>query len=185
MYASGSEQRSRARIQELADRLYRERYHHLLRIARGNCANLADAEEAVQFAFLAFLSHFDPDGDAPPLPWLTLTLKRECWAKYSREHWDRRAGQETMADCDDRGCSLEAIASSAASPDETIERAECMLEARRRLVQLKPAERRALSLIAAGFSYREVCEITEWSYTKVNRCAAEGRAALRAVHSLT
>jgi DNA-directed RNA polymerase specialized sigma24 family protein len=44
---------------------------------------------------------------------------------------------------------------------------------------LKPAERRAIGLIAAGYSYAEVGEITGWSYTKINRCAAEGRAALR------
>ena len=25
-------------------------------------------------------THFDPSGGAPPLAWLTLTLKRECWA---------------------------------------------------------------------------------------------------------
>jgi DNA-directed RNA polymerase specialized sigma24 family protein len=40
-------------------------------------------------------------------------------------------------------------------------------------------ERRALSLLAAGYSYREIGQLTDWTYTKVNRCVAEGRAALR------
>ena len=51
---------------------------------------------------------------------------------------------------------------------------------RAQLAELKPAERRALGLIGAGYSYREVGEITGWTYTKINRCLSEGRAALRA-----
>ncbi len=50
---------------------------------------------------------------------------------------------------------------------------------RSHLAALKRDERRALSLLALGYSYSEICELTEWSYTKVNRCLAEGRAALR------
>ncbi len=34
-------------------------------------------------------------------------------------------------------------------------------------------------MIAAGYSYAEIGEMSEWSYAKVNRCAAEGRGALR------
>jgi hypothetical protein len=44
---------------------------------------------------------------------------------------------------------------------------------------LKPQEARALRLRAEGYSYREICQITAWSYTKVNRCLTEGRRALR------
>ena len=43
--------------------------------------------------------------------------------------------------------------------------------------RLKPAERRALSLI--GYSYREIGELTGWTRTKINRCAAEGRNRIR------
>src|SRR5918995_972203 len=38
-------------------------------------------------------------------------------------------------------------------------------------------EVRALLLKAEGFSYREICSITGWSYTKVNRLLTEGRRA--------
>jgi hypothetical protein len=34
-------------------------------------------------------------------------------------------------------------------------------------------------LRAAGYSYREIGERQGWTYIKVNRCIAEGRAALR------
>jgi hypothetical protein len=45
------------------------------------------------------------------------------------------------------------------------------------LGRLKPQEIRALVLKARGYSYREICEITGWTYTKVNRCLTEGRRA--------
>jgi DNA-directed RNA polymerase specialized sigma24 family protein len=50
---------------------------------------------------------------------------------------------------------------------------------RRGLDRLKPDERRALGLLALGYTYREICGLTGWSHTKVNRCLHEGRARLR------
>jgi hypothetical protein len=52
------------------------------------------------------------------------------------------------------------------------------------LDRLKPDERTAIGLQAAGFSYREIGERQEWTQTKINRCLAEGRAALRAAERL-
>ena len=179
MYASSTEQQRRNEVQTLAEQLYRERYHYLLRIATRNSANYADAEEAVQQAFLAFLAKFDPDSEAPPLAWGTLTLKRECWAKRARAHLDFRVGQAAAPGSDPPAFSPELIPSRSAGPEEMIERAEHLVEAREQLAGLKPAERRALSLIAAGFSYREVSDITDWSHTKVNRSIAEGRERLQ------
>ena len=45
------------------------------------------------------------------------------------------------------------------------------------LGRLKPQEVRCLLLRAEGYSYREICAETGWTYTKVNRCLAEGRRA--------
>ncbi len=59
------------------------------------------------------------------------------------------------------------------------ERRERVALTARALATLKPAERRALALLAAGLSYAEIGELCGWTYTKVNRCLAEGRAALR------
>ena len=176
MYASSAEQHRDARVQSLAEQLYRERYPYLLRIATRHAPSHADAEEAVSEAFAAFLRAFDAESGAPPLAWLTLTLKRECWVRYRRQHLDRSAGQETATDSDGRGFAAESIPSGDTGPEPLFERIE---EARAKLAALKPAERRTLSLIAAGYSYAEVGEITGFSYTKINRCAAEGRARLR------
>ena len=35
------------------------------------------------------------------------------------------------------------------------------------------------AVLAFGFSYREIMARQGWTYTKVNRCLSEGRAALR------
>lgn len=177
MYAS-TEQCSRERVQVLAEELYRERYHYLLRIATRNAANREDAAEAVQFAFAAFVEEFDLDSGAPPLAWLTLVAKREAWAKGKREHLDRRAGQEAERGEEGPGALIDALPSRTSGPEQLVAQVD---EARTKLAALKPAERRTLSLIAAGYSYQEVGQITGWSYTKINRSAAEGRAAMRRI----
>jgi RNA polymerase sigma factor (sigma-70 family) len=177
MYAT--EQRNRKRVQVLADQLYRERYHYLVRIARRN--GDADADDAVNDAFAAFIDKFDPDCGAPPLAWLTTTVKRAAWAAYRRQHLDRRLGQETASDSAGSGFSVANLPAKTAGPEETTERAEYVLEARAKLAALKPQELRALSLLAAGYSYAEIGEMNRWTYTKVNRCISEGRDALRKV----
>jgi RNA polymerase sigma factor (sigma-70 family) len=173
MYA---EKQSRAEVRQLAAQLYCERRDYLLRIARANGANHADAEEALQEAFVSFLRAFDPTHGAPPLAWLTLTLKRECWAKRRNAHLDRYAGQESERGGEELGLVLESIPSTAPGPEQRVLERE---NARARLARLKPDQRTALILCAAGFSYREIAKRRGWTYTKVNRSIAEGRAALR------
>lgn len=177
MYATSTEQQRRTRVRGLAEQLYRERYHYLLHIAVKNAASEADAEEAVNDAFASFIRAFDPDGGAPPMAWLTLTLKRECWGKRRRRSLDRSADYEAVPDAGEAGCYLSSIPSRATTTEQLI----CDVnEARVALAALKPAERRAIGLIAAGYSYREVGQLTGWTHTKINRCATEGRAKLRA-----
>ena len=176
MYASTTEQQRRNQVQALAEQLYRERYDYLLRIALKHAANREDASEALQFSFAALIEKYDPAAGSPPLAWLTLTLERCCWASRRQMHLDRRAGQEAAPDSAGRSFAAESIPSGDTGPEQLIELID---DAQTRLAALKPAERRALSLIAAGFSYAEIGALNQWSFTKVNRCLAEGRAALR------
>jgi DNA-directed RNA polymerase specialized sigma24 family protein len=178
MYTS-TEQRNRERVQVLADQLYRERFHYLLRIARANGAGRDDAPDSVNDAFSAFIDKFDPDCEAPPLAWLTTTLKRRCWAINRSRRLDRRAGQWVDRDSGEPRFSVADLPAQTAGVEETVERAEYVLEARERLGTLKPAERTALVLFGLGYTYREIGELTRWTYTKTNRCVSEGRAALR------
>lgn len=169
----------REEVAELADALYRQRRGYLLTIARANGARRADAEEALQEALCAFIAHYDPKGNPPPLPWLLLALRRECWRRgrlSRREHLRRVADPE--APYEEGGAALEGMAARAEPVDELMVRRETV---RRRLSHLKADERTALSLQAAGYSYREIAVMEGWTYTKVCRCIAEGRQALLAV----
>lgn len=167
---------NRERNAELLCELLTQSDHLLRRQARQHAQLPEDADDALQFAYLRFIERYR--GDCEPLAWLYTTVKREAWAMR------RKASRQRELSCDGSIDRLDSDAASgadaAAQPDELAERREELLERKRLLGQLKPDERRALMIFACGFSYREISELTGWTYTKVNRCIAEGRAALRA-----
>jgi RNA polymerase sigma factor (sigma-70 family) len=179
MYANSAQQQRRAQVKALAEQLYRERYRHLLGIAVKNAANHADAEEAVSEALTNFIRAYNPDGGAPPLAWAILATKRSCWDRYRSQHLDRIAGQGTGRTDGESGSYIDSIPSAAATTEDLVAEVD---EVRMMLAALKPAERTAISLKAAGFSYAEIAERQGWTLTKVNRSLAEGRAALRSGH---
>lgn len=167
--------RSADEVQELAVALFEEHGGYLMAIATRNAGgSIPVGEEALQEALISFLRAFDPGRGAPPLAWLTLTLKRECWRRYGRERYDRRANQEAGED-DEPGAIVERLA----SPGESLEeRLAGLHEGRQHLGLLRPDERTGLGLFAAGFSYKEIAARQGWTYTKVNRCITEGRRRL-------
>ena len=162
-------------VRELAIELFTDRHDYLLAIARRNAHTETDAAEALQEAFASFIAKFDLERGAPPLAWLTLTLKRQCWRQRREAHLDRHCGQEAEAGGEELGSFLDALSSLEPEPAERVIERE---EDRRRLARLKPDERTALGMRAAGLSYAEIAERRGWTYTKVNRCLSEGRAAL-------
>jgi RNA polymerase sigma factor (sigma-70 family) len=166
-------------IESLAVEIYSDHRTHLLRIAERNSLNRDDAEESLQEAIIAFIRFYDPGRGAHPLAWLTLVLKRKCWERTRREHLDYRAGQEVEAGDDGPGSMVELIPDSTHGPEVLAELRDDFAQLAGHVAQLKRDERRALSLVAEGYSYQEIIEITGWTYTKVNRCVAEGRARLR------
>jgi RNA polymerase sigma factor (sigma-70 family) len=179
--ATATPAQSEARLasaEALAEQLYATHRTRLLAIARRNSASAEDAEEALQDAFILFIDHFDPDEEAPPLAWLTLTLKRRCWALYQRQR-RVRARSRGRDGAIPLGSLSELVVDTHRLPDELAEVAEGIAKMRSQLAQLKPQERKALGLLALGYSYREIGQLTGWTYTKVNRCISEGRAALR------
>jgi Putative zinc-finger len=71
---------------------------------------------------------------------------------------------------------LDALESrTSASPEERVLASDRVARSAEALHGLKPQEVRALWLKALGHSYEQICEVTGWTYTKVNRCLAEGR----------
>jgi DNA-binding CsgD family transcriptional regulator len=75
------------------------------------------------------------------------------------------------------------LPASGDGPGEQVERREDIARSREALQALKPAELRALGLLAEGYSYAEIGEQTGYSRTKINRLLAEGRARFRALVS--
>ena len=124
----------------------------------------------------AFIDHFDPASGAPPLAWLTLTLKRHCWAARAGRTSTAAPAKRPRRTRQDGASPRRLDPLPYTGPEQLVELID---DARTGLAALKPAERRALSLIAAGFAYAEIGAMNEWTYSKTNRCAAEGRAALR------
>jgi DNA-directed RNA polymerase specialized sigma24 family protein len=165
-------------VRRLAARIYEDRYTYLLRIARRNAATRSDAEEALQEAFAYFIAGYDPDSGAPPLAWITTTMKRRCWRLRDGAHLERRLTAEPESGHEEPTGPIERRASDADPIAERV--AECV-EARRRLRRLKPDQRTALGMVAAGLTYGEVARTRRWTRTKVNRCVYEGRRALGGV----
>jgi RNA polymerase sigma factor (sigma-70 family) len=138
------------------------------RTARRHSLCAADAEDAYQRALLVALRKA-PDTDPETLArWMHVVTRREAWAV-------RRARERAIGAAE----VPRSLPAQGPEPAELAERRERAALVARALATLKPAERRALALLAAGLSYAEICELTGWSYSKVNRCLAEGRAALR------
>ena len=161
----------RARAEAIATRIYAERRDYLLRIARWHALNDEDAEEALQDTFLAFIEKADPDRIAEPLAWLTLTLKRECWGRRRRPCGARR-GRRQIQSWRGPDYVLDQFEHPGRGPEELAELSERVELTRELLAQLKPQERRALTLKALGYSYVEIGELTGWTHTKQSSAPA-------------
>ncbi|MGI9021255.1 MAG: RNA polymerase sigma factor [Solirubrobacterales bacterium] len=134
------------------------------------CAD--DAEDALQRSIEILLTRHSTLDRARLLPWMLTVVGREALAV-------RRRRLRELSATADVSEALAAAQSERPGPMERLERRERVSRAARLLARLKPQERRALALQAEGYSYAEIQAITGWTYTKVNRCLAEGRARLR------
>lgn len=159
---------------EIVAGIYSQHRHRLLAIARFNSGSPDDAEEALQDALMFFIESYDPRSGTPALAWLTLTLKRRCWAIAKRAGQEKQRIRELCRERDHQP-SIDTLA----RPEAVVEMRETARFRQRQLAGLKRDERRALLLRGLGYSYEEISTSTGWTYTKVSRCIREGRAALR------
>jgi RNA polymerase sigma factor (sigma-70 family) len=131
-----------------------------------------DAQDALQRSIEILLTRA-PAGDLRRLvAWMRVVVRREALAV-------RRQRERQLNPGDGAAWPVEAVLCERPGPREQLERRERVARVARMLASLKPQERRAIVLRAQGYSYAEICEITGWTYTKVNRSLAEGRARLR------
>ena len=159
---------TRAEIKPAALALLRRHGATIMATARRFAATPEDAEDAYQRGVEILLTKAPTTAEEELVPWLRTVVKHEAWAL-------RRQRQRASPVADD-GHVPEPPSEPALTHDqaERIDRLRIGAEA---LKQLKPQEIRALVLRAEGYSYKQIQEVTGWTYTKVNRCLTEGRKA--------
>lgn len=149
-------------------------------VAARVCATTpATIEDACQTAWATLMRRPDIDLNDGGLAWLTVVATHEGWrlASHAREV---PAGALSAHPTDDEHATGEIPepAGEATDPADRALDAERHRDRVARFARLKPAERQALLLKAAGYSYADIAALTEASYTAVNRRIAEGRARL-------
>jgi RNA polymerase sigma factor (sigma-70 family) len=157
-------------IERAAADLIRRRGGEILGTARRYASNLDDAEDAYQRGLEILLTKAPTTREVDLVRWLKTVVKHEAFAL--------RRQRERQSPITDDGELGERPTPPGITHDQA-ERHERLHQGGEALALLKPQEARALRLRAEGYSYREICRITAWSYTKVNRCLTEGRRALR------
>ena len=140
----------------------------MLAVARRYSLCADDAHDACQRALEILLPRADSLDPAGAPAWLRTVVKHEALAIRAAR---RRIVGPAEVDLD--GTEARDLEPA----DELALDAERIGRSAEALSRLKPQEVRALVLKAQGYSYREIAEITSWTYTKVNRCLTEGRRA--------
>jgi RNA polymerase sigma factor (sigma-70 family) len=150
----------------------------LKRTARRFSLDADDAEDAYQRALEIVLTKAPTTDPRELIRWTQTVTRHEALAvRRSRE---RLLGKQPLSGTDGTPIDpLTLVPSPGDGPGEQVERREEIARSREALRRLKPAELRALSLLAEGYSYAEIGEITDFSHTKINRLLAEGRSRFR------
>jgi RNA polymerase sigma factor (sigma-70 family) len=141
----------------------------IMATARRYAATPEDAEDAYQRGLEILLTKAPTTREEELVPWLKTVVKHEAFAL--------RRQRDRLTPVTGDGEPIERGTTPAATHDQA-ERYERLSQGAEALRRLKPQEIRCLVLKAQGLSYREICEVTGWTYTKVNRCLTEGRQAL-------
>jgi RNA polymerase sigma factor (sigma-70 family) len=137
-----------------------------------------DADEALQRGLEILLLKAPSDNPRELVRWTQTVVKHEALSvRAERERV--LAGPAALPVHPTQEDWIALLPSELDGPPERAERDEAVERSREALTTLKPQELRALSLLAEGYSYREIAEITGYSATKVNRCVSEGRERFR------
>lgn len=169
-----AEARGRATIE-----MIRQHEAALRRTARRYSLCAEDADDAYQRALEIALTKAPTDRPRELIRWTQTVTKHEALA--IRRNRERLLGNRPPQEREEEvGDWLALIPAPDSGPGDRVERREAIARSREALRSLKPAELRALTLLAEGYSYAEISAISGFSATKVNRCLAEGRERFRA-----
>jgi RNA polymerase sigma factor (sigma-70 family) len=138
----------------------------------------ADTDDALQRTLEILLTKAPSDDAGALTRWTQTVVKHEALAV--RAERERILAGPASAPSKPRGEDwISLLPADRDGPPEYAERQEAVERSREALATLKPHELRALSLLAEGYSYKEIGAITGFSSRKVNRSVAEGRERFR------
>jgi RNA polymerase sigma factor (sigma-70 family) len=156
---------TRAEIEPAARELVERHGAQIMGTARRYSLSAEDAEDAFQRGLEILLTKAPSTDQNDLVPWLKTVVKHEAFAIRKQRRRAEPAGDREL---------ITGVAPATHDQAETKERLRLGAEA---LGRLKPQEVRCLLLRAEGYSYKQICEETGFTYTKVNRCITEGRRA--------
>ena len=164
---------TRSEIEPVALALLQRHGATIMAVARRFAATPEDAEDAYQRGVEILLTKAPTTAEDELVPWLRTVVKHEAWAI-------RRQRQRAAPVADD-GRVPEPLSEVALTHDQA-ERLDRLRIGAEALKHLKPQEIRALVLRAEGYSYKQIQELTGWTYTKVNAPVwPEARSRPRAI----
>ena len=144
--------------------LMRRHERVLRRTARRYSICSDDAEDALQRALEILLMKAPTSDQRELIRWMQTVTKHEALAV--RRNRERHLATPAPPASGEESDWVQLIPSDKDGPADAAERRERVGRAREALKSLKPQELRALTLLAEGYSYSEICERTGWTYTK-------------------
>ncbi|HEY2602845.1 MAG TPA: sigma-70 family RNA polymerase sigma factor [Thermoleophilaceae bacterium] len=154
---------TREQIEPAARTLVERHSGQLIATARRYSLSAEDAEDAYQRGLEIMLTRAPSLREDELVPWLKTVVKHEAFSIRKQRKRAEFAGDPEF---------VSGFVPPAHEQAERLERLRVGVEAMR---GLKPQEVRCLMLRAEGYSYKQICDETGFSYTKVNRCISEGR----------
>ena len=166
-------------VQELTN-IFVDRWQSLYRIAMRQLENRADAEDAVQDAFLSAYTHLDQfKGQARMSTWLTTIVINSARMKLRRRPRQVHVALSDQSQ-DHDSVVLEMLRDRRPNPEEVSQSNELAERAQRFSILISPTLRRTLQLRAVnGLSIRDTAKILGVPNGTVKAQTARARAKLK------
>jgi RNA polymerase sigma factor (sigma-70 family) len=166
------------RRSQILDRVIRDHGDQLRRQASKHSQRPENGDDALDDACLSFMRSYEGPPGVDAVRYMFAVVKLSAWAIDRRRRELEVSSAPLVFRADLKMDPLATLPDLGEEPGDRYERLEELRERAAPLAALKRDERIALVLLAAGYSYREIGERQGWTYTKVNRCVAEGRQHL-------
>jgi RNA polymerase sigma factor (sigma-70 family) len=164
---------ARRRLRGDEAELFRLHFRRLVRqVQRDAGVPEAVAEDCASFAFLQPCGN-QPERGAATGAWLRVVARHEAFA------WLRQRRRLPVLEEEEEGWNRSTPGVERIPARLDVELAHEARELLRSIAALGTSRRTALTLRAAGYSYREIQQLLGVTYTWVNRHVTEGRQALR------